>query len=83
MRLITVGNFCPFILVIFPPEKQRFEIGAFSSFYVDFFFHNTKRPGVFVRLVTVAASVITDFKIVDMCILLRWINIISENRLPR
>jgi hypothetical protein len=33
----------------------------------DFCFHNTKCPSVFVRLETMAGSVVTDFKHFNMC----------------
>jgi hypothetical protein len=55
------------ILGIFCPEKQEFENGLFPQFLVIFCFHDTKCPGVFLSLATVAASVITDFKIFIMC----------------
>jgi hypothetical protein len=51
----------------FSPEKRGFENGLFSPFLVIFCFHNTKFPGVFLLLATVAASVNTDFKIFNMC----------------
>jgi hypothetical protein len=51
----------------FFPEKQGFENGLFSPFLVIFCFHDTKCSGVFLRLATVTASVITDFKIFNMC----------------
>ena len=35
-------------------------------FLVIFCLHNAKWPGIFLHLATVAASVVTDFKILDM-----------------
>jgi hypothetical protein len=51
----------------FFPEKQGFENRLFSPFFVIFCVHNAKCPGIFLRLATMAASVITDFKICNMC----------------
>jgi hypothetical protein len=51
---------------IFFPEKQWFENGLFSPFLVFFGLHNANCPCIFLRLATVAASVITDFKILNM-----------------
>jgi hypothetical protein len=64
--VLKVGT-CQYTGEMFPPEKQGFENGLFSSFIVMFCVHNTKCPGIFLRLATVAASVITDFKIFHMC----------------
>jgi hypothetical protein len=49
------------------PEKQGLENGLFSPFLVIFCLHNAKCPSIFLPLATVAASVITDFEILNMC----------------
>jgi hypothetical protein len=58
---------CHYAGEFFFPEKQWFENGLFSPFLAIFCLHNVKCPGVFLRLATVVASVITDFKILNMC----------------
>jgi hypothetical protein len=80
--VLKVGA-CHYTGEIFLLEKQGFENGLFLPFLVIFCFHDTKCPLVFLRVATVAASVITDYKILNMRILLRGINIIFENWLPR
>jgi hypothetical protein len=44
-----------------------FENELFSPFLVIFCVHNAKCSGIFLRLATVVASVITDFKILKIC----------------
>jgi hypothetical protein len=56
-----------YIAKLFCPEKRGCENGLFSSFLVIVCFHNTESPCVFLRLATVAATVITDFKIFTLC----------------
>ena len=58
---------CHYTGEIFFPEKQGFENGLFSPFLVIFCLHNAKCPCIFLPLATVAASVITNFQISNMC----------------
>jgi hypothetical protein len=64
--VLKVGT-CHFTGEIFSPEKRGLENGLYSPFLVIFCFHKNKYSGVFLRLATVAASVITDFKIFNKC----------------
>jgi hypothetical protein len=64
--MLKVGT-CHYTGEIFFPEKQGFENGLFSPFLVNFCLHNAKCPGIFLCLATVAASVIMDFEILNMC----------------
>jgi hypothetical protein len=49
-------------------EKKWLENRLFSPLLVIFCVNNAKCPGVFLHLVTVVASFITDFKTFNMCI---------------
>jgi hypothetical protein len=65
--MLKVGT-CHYTGEIFFPEKQGFENnGLFSPFLVIFCLHNAKCPCIFLPPATVAASVITDFEILNMC----------------
>jgi hypothetical protein len=64
--VLKVGT-CHYTGEIFFPEKQGFENGLFSPFLVIFCLDNDKCPGIFLRIATVVASVITDLKILNMC----------------
>ena len=60
----------PFVLLFFllPLSwEQEFENGFFSPFLAIFCLHNAKCPCIFLPLATVAASVITNFEILNMC----------------
>jgi hypothetical protein len=64
--VLKVGT-CHYTGEIFFPENQWFENGLFSPFLVISCLHTAKCPGIFRRLATVVASVIMDFKILNMC----------------
>jgi hypothetical protein len=64
--VLKVGT-CHYTMEFFFRKKQWFENGLFSPFLVLFCLHNAKCPGIFLHLATVVASVITDFKILNMC----------------
>jgi hypothetical protein len=64
--MLKVGTF-HYTGEIFFPEKQGFENGLCSPFLVIFCLHNAKCPCISLPLATVAASVMTDFEILNMC----------------
>jgi hypothetical protein len=64
--MLKVGT-CHYTGEFFFLEKQGFENGLFSPFLVFFCLHNAKCPCTFLPLATVAASIITDFEILNMC----------------
>jgi hypothetical protein len=64
--MLKVGT-CHYTGKIFSPEKQGFENGLFSPFLVIFCLHNAKCSSIYLPLATVAASVITNFEILDIC----------------
>jgi hypothetical protein len=63
--MLKVGT-CNYTGDIFFSEKQGLENGLFSPSLVIFCLHNAKCPCIFLPPATVAASVITDFEILDM-----------------
>jgi hypothetical protein len=80
--VLKVGT-CQYTGEMFSPEKQGFENGLFFPFLVIFCGHSFKCPSIFLCLATVAASVITDFKIfIKICVLLGRMSIF-ENWFPR
>jgi hypothetical protein len=60
--VLKVGT-CHYTGDFFFRNKKGIEMCCFPPFC----FHDTKCPGVFLRLATMAESVSTDFKIINVC----------------